>query len=115
MAEKLGFKSKIPTGDYKGMTVKKALEEDCKAVFNLIKKGILFEDEVLEECGIKHSVYDKKAKYVFVEHEVDNKVYVKDTATLHTIMKEISNIEKADTDVPRENAETMSDNGYGEE
>lgn len=86
--KKLGINDIFEEGKYKGKKVSSVVSNK-KAIFDLLKTGCAFEDEVLEMAGIKKNVHDVKASTEVVEHEKDTKVYPKETESLAKILKEI--------------------------
>ena len=108
MNKALNINSVITSGNYKGKTVKDVLENGKKEIFNLIKQGFLFDDEVLSLAGIKKNVRDVTVENVFVEHEKDNKIYEKETTSLSKILKEIRTIDNIDEN--EENGVSLSQN-----
>lgn len=93
MSEKLHLDSTTPNGENV-----RDIVGDKKKVFSLIKKGIQFDDEVLEKAGIKKVVRDVEFKNVFVEHEKDKKTYEKDTVNLQKILKELRTLDDDEAD-----------------
>ena len=117
MSEKLHINSVIGKGKYNGKKVSEIISEK-KVVFSLIKEGFEFEDEVLSMAGIKKTVMDVKVEQVFVEHDVDTKVYAKETASLQKILKELRTLDDggdiADEIPPSTNSNISSSNDYDE-
>lgn len=85
----LNINSVIQNGKHKGKTIKDILDSNKKIIFELIKNGLLFDDEVLSIAGIKKNIRDVKVTHEFTEHEKDTKKYKKDTESLSKILKEI--------------------------
>ena len=86
--KKLGINDIFEEGKYKGKKVS-SVASNKKVIFDLLKTGCAFDDEVLEMAGIKKNVHDVKASTEVVEHEKDTKVYPKETESLAKILKEI--------------------------
>ena len=83
-------------GRYKGKTVQDVIDKKKSAIFQLIKKGVMFDDEVLKICNITKTIRDVRVYNVIVEHEKSTKKYEKDTASIKEIMKEINTLEYND-------------------
>ena len=67
-------------------------------IFSLIKKGFLFDDEVLKESKIKKIIRDVKVTNVFVTHTTESKTYSKETESLKNILKSINTLENQTTE-----------------
>lgn len=106
----LNIHSEVTIGKHKGRSVNDILNIDKKEIFNLIKQGLLFDDEVLSIAGIKKSVRDVKVLQVFVEHEKDNKKYEKETASLSKILKEIRTLDNIPEIDENENINQITQN-----
>lgn len=109
-SKELNIKSKVPCGKYKSTIVGDKLITDKKEILSLIKEGYTFTDEVLNEAKIVKRVTVVPHTYNRIsEHQVDNKVYEKDTMSLKNILKSIHTIE---TSIVEENVkeETVSNN-----
>lgn len=108
---------------FKDLTVAEALNQDKKAVWKLIKNGLIidFTDEVLKEANISKNVRDEKVEHVFVDKVIkkSNKVYKKDTESLENIMKSLNVLDnsdyKYDQDDDDENDEIIDVECLGEE
>lgn len=62
-------------------------------IFNLIKKGLEFDDEVLKLAHITKTVGPKTTKIVLVEHDKTREIkYEKDTDSLKTVLKSLQTI-----------------------
>lgn len=88
---KLEINSTIDKGEYKGKKVSKILSDDKKCIFKLIKDGFDFSDEVLEQAGIKKSIYSVSTICSIVEHdksELAKKLEV-DTIDATTLINEL--------------------------
>lgn len=93
MDNSLNLSSKITSGSFKNKTVESILTEDRnenkKIIFNLIKEGFIFSDEVLEYVGIKKKIRNVELKESCVEHEKDTKTYPIDTIKLEKILESL--------------------------
>lgn len=109
----LNINSEVYIGKYKGKIVKDILKNDKKEIFNLLKQGISFDDNVLSLAGIKKNIRNVKITQVFADHEKDTKIYEKETVSLSKILKEIRTLDSiSEID---ENINTTDDsNGYEE-
>lgn len=106
--ELLHLNSTISSADkYNGKTVQDIIETAKKGtIFQLIKRGYMFDDEVLKLCNITKTIRDRRTYNVISEHAAkDTKKYKKDTATLKEILKEINTIERETYGDEKENAE----------
>lgn len=92
MTTKLTLESTIETGTNKGKKVSDIVN-DKKAVFAMLRDGMMFDDEVLAVAGITRKVKGVNISNVVVEHEVDRKVYEKDTVSVNRIIKELLTID----------------------
>lgn len=76
-----------------GRNKKKKIEElvnEKGLIFELIKKGYEFDDEVLQLAHIRKTVGPKTARLVFVEHEKEKNVkYEKETESLKTVLRSL--------------------------
>lgn len=89
----LHLDSVIESADkYNGKEVSE-LAEKKGVIFQMIKKGYRFDDEVLKMCHISHVIRDRKIEMVVVDHKKDTKKYEKDTASYKDIVKEIDTLE----------------------
>lgn len=98
---KLKLDSTIEVGEYKG-TIVSEIANDKKAIFGLLRSGVLFDDDVLLKAGIKRNVRDIKTETVVTEHEKDTRIYEKENASLQKILKEINEIREEDEAVSEE-------------
>jgi hypothetical protein len=95
---------------------KKVLVSDLVGVkgeiFNLIKKGLRFDDEVLKEAHITKTIRDVRINNCDIEHKpIKNKEYTKETESLKNILKSINTIDKiqeSENYVENENQEVIS-------
>lgn len=87
---------------YNGLSVNDLIEKKG-TIFQMIKKGYQFDDEVLSKCNISHTVKEHKIELVISEHEKDRKRYKKDTASLKEIIKEIEVLDYGNYEEPAEN------------
>ena len=65
---------------------------DKQKIFDFIKKGVLFDDEVLKIAGITKSISNEKIINVICEHKSDKKSLPKETESLKSILKSIHTI-----------------------
>lgn len=63
-------------------------------IFNLIKKGLQFDDEVLKETHIKKTIRDVRVGTIIVPHQKENKTYEKETESLKNIIKSLNTLDK---------------------
>jgi len=99
------------SGKYKGMTVQEVIDKKKSAVFQLIKKGLIFDDEVLKVCNITKTIRDRKAINVIVDHDKPAvKKLAKDTASLKDILKEINTLEYYEDEKNKETDENNDPN-----
>ena len=88
----LHYDSVIESADkYNGKMVGDLIDKG--SIFQMIKKGYQFDDEVLKLSHIKKTIHDHRVELIVVDHEKDTKKYKKDTATLKEIIKEIDTLE----------------------
>lgn len=88
---KLKLDNIIEDGKYKGKKVSE-LALNKKVIFELLKNGYNFDDEVLLQAGIKKTVRDIRTRTEVVEHKKDTKVYPKETASVAKIVKDLETI-----------------------
>ena len=81
----------IEDGKYKGKKISE-LTSNKKTIFELLKNGYNFDDEVLLQAGIKKTIRDVQIKTEVVEHIKDNKVYQKDTESITKILKDLQTV-----------------------
>lgn len=65
-------------------------------IFNYVKKGFWFDDEVLEKAGIKRTIRDEKIETVFVDQKAkpkNVKIYPKETESLKNVLKSINTLD----------------------
>ena len=65
-------------------------------IFKYVKKGIWFDDEVLEKAGIKRIIREEKVETVFVDQKVkpkNIKIYPKETESLKNVLKSINTLD----------------------
>lgn len=102
------------TDKYNGKKVSDLIEK--KSIFQMIKKGYRFDEEVLKMSNITHTIRDHKIDLVIVDHEKDTKKYKKDTATLKEIIKEIDTLEYDDyVEKPEINNDDIEETDYAAE
>lgn len=85
---KLKLDNIIEDGKYNGKKVSE-LALNKKVIFELLKNGYNFDDEVLLQAGIKKTVRDIRTRTEVVEHEKDTKVYPKETASISKILNDL--------------------------
>lgn len=94
MEIKLGMDDVVNVGKNNKITVSELVPVKGE-IFNLIKKGFEFDDEVLEKAHIKKIIRDIQFKNVVVMHEQEknrNK-YVKETESLKSILKSLNTLD----------------------
>lgn len=102
------------TDKWNGKTVSELVEKKG-SIFNMVKKGYMFDDEVLSSANISHSTRDHHAYYVISDHEKDTKKYKKETASLKEIIEEISTLEHDDyKEEPEVDEEAPIETDYAE-
>lgn len=70
-------------------------------IFKYIKKGIWFDDEVLEKAGIKRIIREEKVETVFSDKKTKSeniKIYPKETESLKNVLKSINTLDDIDND-----------------
>jgi hypothetical protein len=70
-------------------------------IFKYIKKGIWFDDEVLEKAGIKRIIREEKVETVFSDKKTKSeniKIYPKETESLKNVLKSINTLDNIDND-----------------
>ncbi len=70
-------------------------------IFKYIKKGIWFDDEVLEKAGIKRIIREEKVETVFSDKKTKSeniKIYPKETESLKNVLKTINTLDNIDND-----------------
>ena len=92
-SNELNLDSIIEDGQYKGKKVFDLIS-DKKKIFNLISKGYILSDDVLQKTGIKKNIRDFKTETVIVEHEKDDRVYERDTMSVSKIIKDLETNER---------------------
>lgn len=90
----------IAAGEYKGKTVQEVIagarEKPSRIIMSLLKKGLYFDDEVINAVGIKKTIRDVKFEHIVVDREKhEQKVLPKDRAKLSTILKDIHTIDNS--------------------
>lgn len=111
----LHYNSVIESADkYNGKQVSNLIDKG--SIFQMIKKGYRFDDEVLKLSNITKTVRDRHTELVVVDHEKDTKKYKKDTATLKEIIKEINTLEYDNyTEIPDLNNNDNDEADYAPE
>ena len=98
MKIKLGMDDVVNVGKDNKITVSELVPVKGE-IFNLIKKGFEFDDEVLEKAHIKKIVRDEKINNIIVEHTPEKKkVYNKESESLKNILKSLNTIDKQNED-----------------
>lgn len=99
----------ITIGRHKGKTVREMIESSGdkarRNIMSLLKKGLYFDDEVINMVGIKKTIRDPVIKLVVADHKTDHKVLPKDRAKLSTILKDIHTIDTSIDDYPIDDEE----------
>lgn len=90
---KLGKESIINNDLFNNKQVIEIINDNKRNIFQLLKKGYEFDDEVLSLAGIKKNIKNVKTRNQIVEHDKDTKTYEIDKTPLHKILKEISTID----------------------
>ena len=70
-------------------------------IFKYIKKGIWFDDEVLEKAGIKRTIREEKVETVFFDKKTKSeniKIYPKETESLKNVLKSINTLDNISND-----------------
>lgn len=65
-------------------------------IFKYIKKGVWFDDEVLEKAGIKRIIREEKVETVFFDKKTKSeniKIYPKETESLKNVLKSINTLD----------------------
>jgi len=88
---KLKLDNIIEDGKYKGKKVSELILNK-KVIFELLKNGYNFDDEVLLQAGIKKIVRNIRTRTEVVEHEKDTKVYPKEIASISKILKDLETV-----------------------
>ena len=90
--ETLHLDSIVNYSNYKNKTVADIIDKNKSVIMKMIRNGYTFDDEVLLKTNIKRSIRDVKYQNEIVKHDVDSKKYVKDSAPLSVVLKEIMTI-----------------------
>ena len=70
-------------------------------IFKYIKKGVWFDDEVLEKAGIKRIIREEKVETVFFDKKTKSeniKIYPKETESLKNVLKSINTLDNIGND-----------------
>lgn len=70
-------------------------------IFKYVKKGIWFDDEVLEKAGIKRTIREEKIDTVFFDEKTkpkNIKIYPKETESLKNVLKSINTLDNIGND-----------------
>ena len=86
--DKLTLDYVITKGKFKGKTIAEVINIDRHEIFNMIKKGLYFDDEVLKAAHITRHIRDGKIIQTIIDRKVvkDTKVYPKDTKKVSEII-----------------------------
>lgn len=78
----------ITKGKFKDKTIAEVIDIDRHEIFNMIKKGFYFDDEVLKAAHITCHIRDSKILQTIIDRKVvkDTKVYPKDTKKVSEII-----------------------------
>ena len=78
----------ITKGKFKCKTIAEVIDIDRHEIFNMIKKGFYFDDEVLKAAHITRHIRDSKIIQTIIDRKVvkDTKVYPKDTKKVSEII-----------------------------
>ena len=101
MEKLLTMNDTINIGKNKKVTVSDLVPIKGK-IFNLIKNGVQFDDEVLKESHITKTIRDVKVENVFVSHSPEKKKYTKETESLKNILKSINTLESQNSETNKE-------------
>lgn len=112
--DELHLDSVIETsGKYKGLTVQEVIDKKKGAIFQLIKKGLSFDDEVLKVCNIAKTVRDREVISIIADHDkAPVKKLKKDTTPIKEILKEIDTLEYYENE--KECEDDKNDDDYKE-
>lgn len=113
--DELHLDSVIETsGKYKGLTVQEVIDKKKGAIFQLIKKGLSFDDEVLKVCNITKTVRDREVISIIADHDkAPVKKLKKDTTPIKEILKEIDTLEYYENE--KECEDDKNDDDYNKE
>lgn len=90
-------------GRYEGKIIEEVVTKNRKAIFSMIKKGVMFDDEVLSMAHIKKIEHPHTVTCEIERHaNKSNKKYEKDNAKLEDILKEINTLEHEGDNIPIE-------------
>jgi hypothetical protein len=85
--------------DKKNKVAVSELVEQKGEIFNLIKNGLQFDDEVLEKAHIKKTIRDVRGYCGIYSNEKEKKINLpKDTKNVKSILKSINTIEQENLD-----------------
>ena len=86
--DKLTLDFVITKGKFKGKTIAEVIDIDCHEIFNMIKKGFYFDDEVLKAAHITRHIRDSKIIQTIIDRKIvkDTKTYPKDTKKVSEII-----------------------------
>ena len=78
----------ITKGKFKGKTIAEVIDINRHEIFNMIKKGFYFDDEVLKAAHITRHIRDSKIIQTIIDRKVvkDTKVYPKETKKVSEII-----------------------------
>ena len=110
--ETLKITDEIEIGKNKSVKVSDIVKKKGQ-IFKLIKKGFLFDDEVLEAAHITKIVRDEKVINVCADHKEDKKTYAKDKENAKNIIKSLNILDGNDyfteENTEEDNVEMMVD------
>lgn len=93
--KELNIDSEVPYGKYKSTKVSDYLIKDKKEIFNLLKLGYSFSEEILEKVGITKKTNAVQFSCDIAEHEFGNATYEKDSMSLKNILKSLHTIDSS--------------------
>ena len=92
--EELTLDYVITKGKFKGKTIAEVIDIDRHEIFNMLKKGFYFDDDVLKTAHITRHIRDSKIIHTIIDHKTvkDTKVYPKDTKKVSEIIDSMNYI-----------------------
>ena len=91
MRKLLGMNDTIKVGKKQKISVSEIVDKKGK-IFELIKNGMEFDDEVLEKAHIKKTIRNERVYSAF-NHEQDKQKYEKDSESLKNILKSLNTLD----------------------